>query len=100
ELADGLDELAAQNKQANEALQEAVDAVPDSTITEADIEALYETDADPEVVEELVTTYEAAQTVKAVYEEVVDAFDAVDANLDEFSEATNEVADNIRDIAE
>lgn len=100
ELADGLDELATQNKQANEALQEAVDAVPDSTITEADIEALYETEADPDVVEELVTTYEAAQTVKAVYEEVVDAFDAVDTNLDAFSEATNEVADHIRELAE
>lgn len=69
-------------------LQEAIQDIPDNTINEEQIKALYETleesDADDqtvEVVNQLVATYEAAQIVKNLNEQIPDQLATLIKNL-------------------
>jgi len=99
ELADGMDQLASQYGEANKALQDAMNQIPESTISQSDIEALYESNADQQVIDELVKTYQAAQTVKGAYEAVAEAFRAVEPSLGTFRDSTQEVANHLRELA-
>lgn len=100
ELADGLEQLASQYGKANKALKTALHQIPEATITEADIEALYQSGADVDVIDELVATYEAAQAIKATYDELEGAFDAVESNVTTYSQTTREVAKNVQSLAD
>ncbi|BAC12304.1 hypothetical conserved protein [Oceanobacillus iheyensis HTE831] len=100
ELANGMDDLASNYSDANQALENAINQIPESSISESDIEALYQSDADQEVVDELVATYEAAQSVKGAYDSVGEAFDAVEPSLTTFSESTREVSNHLRELAD
>ncbi|WP_339226109.1 YhgE/Pip domain-containing protein [Oceanobacillus sp. FSL K6-2867] len=100
ELADGMDQFGSNYEKANQALQDAVKQIPESSITEADIAALYESDADQEVIEELVATYQAAQTVKGAYKAASEAFDSVGSNLNTFSDSTREAANYLRSLTD
>ena len=96
ELADGMDQFGSNYEKANQALQDAMKQIPEPSITETDIAALYESDADQEVIEELVATYQAAQTVKGAYDAASEAFGSVGPSLHTFSESTREVANYSR----
>jgi X-X-X-Leu-X-X-Gly heptad repeat protein len=80
-------------------LDEAMRAIPDHQISESDIQSLYESGADPAVVEKLVDTYGAAQKAKGTYTAVSAAIAAVDSTLDEVSSATKEMGDTLKSIA-
>ncbi|WEG18819.1 YhgE/Pip domain-containing protein [Alkalihalophilus pseudofirmus] len=80
-------------------LDEAMTAIPDHQISESDIQSLYESGADPAVVEKLVDTYAAAQKAKGTYTAVGAAFAAVDSTLNEVSSATKEMGDTLKSIA-
>ncbi|MBP2079605.1 WXG100 family type VII secretion target [Oceanobacillus polygoni] len=100
ELADGMDQFGSNYEEANQALQKAIKQIPEPSISEADIAALHESDADQEVIEELVTTYQAAQTVKGAYEAAAEAFGSVGPSLHAFSESTREVAHYLRALTD
>ncbi|MFS0749283.1 YhgE/Pip domain-containing protein [Oceanobacillus sp. 1P07AA] len=98
ELANGMDELSSNYSDANKALENAINQIPESSISESDIEGLYQSGADQEIVDELVKTYEAAQTIKGTYDSVAEAFGAVEPSLTTFSESTREVSSHLRDL--
>ncbi|WP_080875685.1 hypothetical protein [Oceanobacillus timonensis] len=99
-LADELDTLSAGYGDAKEALKTAMDDIPEATLTEEDYQALYDSELDSEMVDELIGTYEAAQDALAVYNESVESFDAVEPTLDEFQTSTSDIANNVRDFAD
>ncbi|GLO64616.1 hypothetical protein AQ616_15035 [Oceanobacillus sp. E9] len=98
ELANGMDQLASNYSDANQALKNAINQIPDSSISDSDIEELYQSGADQEVVDELVKTYEAAQAVKGTFDSVGKAFGAIEPSLTTFSESTREVSGHLRDL--
>src|SRR5699024_11140770 len=55
--------------EANDKIDHWLDSLPNDTITKEEMEALYETDADPEVIDQLIAAYEASQTVASELEE-------------------------------
>lgn len=94
QMADGLDELQVQTQavsagyaQAASALDAAVAAIPDGTISEADIASLMalaqssDNPADAATASELVQTYQAAQAVKGTYAACSAAFEGANALL-------------------
>ncbi|MDM8101112.1 MULTISPECIES: YhgE/Pip domain-containing protein [Oceanobacillus] len=100
-LADELDSLSTGYGDAKEALQTAMEGIPEATLTEEDFQALYDSEAvDPAVVDELVGTYEAAQGALAVYYESVESFDAVEPALSEFQTSASDIASNIRTFSD
>jgi len=98
--AGALDELKDNYDDAWDALSGAIDGIPNSNISEKDIEKLYESGADKKTVDELVKTYEAAQRVKKTYEAVKDGFNVVSGALKESAKPLREMADQIDSIAD
>ncbi|WP_449355245.1 YhgE/Pip domain-containing protein [Virgibacillus natechei] len=93
ETADGLGELRENYDAAYGNLNDAINGIPDSDITEDQIGELLNSDVDQEVVNQLVDSYESAQTVKGTYEGVKEAFAAVTGTLDDVSGSLREMAD-------
>ena len=92
EIADGLAFLRENYATAYSTLDGAMMAIPEDSITEEEIQSLYESGADPAVLERLVKTYSAAQVAKGTYSAVKEGFDAVDARLLEVSGAITEIS--------
>ncbi len=99
ETADGLDLLKTNYGDAYVALDNAISTIPANEITEAEIQALYASGADPEVVKILVDTYTAAQTVKGTYAEVKPGFDAVESTLTSVNQSLRDMANNVDTMA-
>lgn len=99
ETADGLTTLKNNYKNAYSTLEKAITAIPTYDISEENIQALYESGADQEVVEKLVETYTAAQVAKGTYAEVKQGFDAVDSTLQDVIKALNEMDQNMDTMA-
>lgn len=100
EVENGLVGLKEQYGQANQALSQAIEAIPGYQITEADIQKLYESGADQTVVDQLVETYRASQTVKGTYAEVKEAFGAVAPALDQSASSLREMSANVTGMAD
>lgn len=100
ELADGLEEMGDSYGTAGETLQEAMNQIPEATLTEEDFNALYESGADQEVVGELAETYKAAQQVLTVYQGAAEAFDAVEPALSSFQESARGAASYMRELSD
>lgn len=100
EAATGLETLKENYDQAYGTLDEAINGIPDYEITEEQIAALYETEADSEVIDQLVETYGAAVTVKETYLTVQEGFDAVTESLSEVSTPIQEMASNLETMAD
>ncbi|AXF57453.1 YhgE/Pip domain-containing protein [Salicibibacter kimchii] len=95
EVADGLEELKENYDEAYGALDEAMVGIPDDDISEEQIASLYESNADPEVVDELVEMYGAASQAKETYHAVQEAFTSVTDILEQTSGSTREMAENL-----
>ncbi|WP_280770047.1 YhgE/Pip domain-containing protein [Salipaludibacillus daqingensis] len=95
----GLDNLNENYTVAYSTLDEAMVAIPDYDITEEEIEALYMSGADSDVVDQLVETYAAARTAKGTYSAVKEAFAAVEPSLDEVSGSIEEMANTMESMA-
>ena len=93
ETADGLDELRDNYDMAYSNLREAIDGIPNSDITEDQIEELLKSDVDQDVINQLIDSYESAQKVKGTYQEVKEAFDATTGTLEDVSSSVREMAD-------
>ncbi|WP_176475658.1 YhgE/Pip domain-containing protein [Paenibacillus sp. 7541] len=95
ETATGLGTLQENYAKAHGALQSAMAAIPEQAISEADIQQLYGSGADPAVVERLVETYAAAQTAKGTYSAVKAGLDAVDGVLGQVRASLAEMANQL-----
>lgn len=100
ETENGLTELNDSYQKAYEALNGSMKAIPSHNIQEEDIQKLYQSGADPEVVEQLVETYEAAQTAKGTYNQVNEAFAAVPSTLNTVIGSLSEMRSNLETMAD
>ncbi|MDT8860250.1 YhgE/Pip domain-containing protein [Alkalihalobacillus sp. MEB130] len=105
-MADGLKEVANGLTQLNEnypiafsALNEAMNGIPASGVSEEDIQQLYESGANPETIEHLVDVLVAAQTAKGTYDNVKEAFVAVGPALEGTNGAVHEMSNQLRTLA-
>lgn len=99
EAAAGLDTLQTNYAQAYAALDGAIKEIPADGITEEQIAGLYESGADPAVVDKLAASYAAAQKVKGTYAAVQEAFAAVEPTLIEISGSVTEMSGQLTSIA-
>ena len=99
ESADGLNELKQGYNRAYGTLDEAIDGIPNYNISEKQIGELYASGADSEVIDKLVETYAAAQTVKQTYLAVQEGFDSVSTTLEQVSSPITEMANHLDTMA-
>ena len=107
QAADGLEQAGAALAQLAEgygaaypALEQAVEAIPEPSVSEEDIGALMALAPDNEALAALVANYQAAQTVKAVWAQASAAFEAVQDNLPTLAEGVNSAAASLRQTAQ
>jgi len=109
QLADGLDgisggliELKNGFASAYAALDGAIQGIPDATISQEQITELY-TQTDPSqhaVLDQLIASYTAGQTVKGTYNQVKGAFDAVGSTIDTLSASVDTISATLDDMSE
>ncbi len=96
----GLSNLNTQYSQAYHALDQAMAGIPAYQISEEQIKALYQSGADPEVIDKLTKTYEAALTAKGTYDQVKEGFAAVGPALDQTTGSLNEMSAGLTEMAD
>lgn len=99
QTAAGLAELKENYALAYDALDEAILAIPDHEITDDQIETLYMSGADREVVGQLVDTYVAALTAKGTYVVTKQAFSAVGPTLNQMNDGITDMASTVEAMA-
>lgn len=99
EIANGLNELKTNYRDAYDALDQAINEIPEYQITNEEISALRESGADQEVINRLLATYEAAQKVKGTYSAVKPGFDAVGETLTGVNKSLSEMANQVDKMA-
>ncbi|MGM0842721.1 MAG: YhgE/Pip domain-containing protein [Bacillota bacterium] len=99
QAANGLSTLQQNYSQAYAALDGAMSGIPASELSEEKIAALYESGADPQVVDKLVESHQAAQRVKGTYASVKEAFAAVEPTLNQVSVSVNEMSGQLTSIS-
>ncbi|MFB1083427.1 YhgE/Pip domain-containing protein [Jeotgalibacillus sp. JSM ZJ347] len=100
EVGSGLTSLSGSYEQAYHALDQAIAAVPEHQISEADIAALYESGADEATVNKLVESYKSSLAVKETYRQTEEAFAAVPGALSESKGALAEMSSSLHTIAD
>lgn len=99
EVADGLIQLQENYAIAFSVLDEAMNNIPGSSLPEEEIQLLYASGANPEMIEHLVEVFVAAQTAKGTYDNVKAAFVAVAPTLEGTSGAANGISNQLRTMA-
>ncbi|WP_101845371.1 hypothetical protein [Halobacillus sp. Marseille-P3879] len=84
--------------EAYEALDQAIEAIPGYDISDENIEALYESGADEEVINQLVETYQSAQTAKQTYTNEKEAFSDVSSSLETNAGSISELSDRLLNV--
>ncbi|SFJ78822.1 X-X-X-Leu-X-X-Gly heptad repeat-containing protein [Halobacillus dabanensis] len=100
ETESGLTSLKDQYGKAQQALSQSIEAIPGYQISEEDIQALYESGADKEVVGQLVETYKAAAATKETYANVKEAFGAVGPALEKSAGSLSDMSANLYSMAD
>lgn len=83
------------------ALDGAIQGIPDATVSQAQMTALY-AQTDPSqhaLLDQLIASYAAGQTVKGTYNQVKSAFDAVGPTTDALAAAIDTIADALDDMS-
>ncbi|MFC4403409.1 YhgE/Pip domain-containing protein [Gracilibacillus xinjiangensis] len=99
ETAAGLSTLHENYVNAFHALDQAIEALPASGVNQEQINALYNSGANSNVVDKLVETYKAAVTVKETYRNVKEAFNAIDGTLNQVNGTLTEMSSSLKTIA-
>ncbi|MFV8827503.1 YhgE/Pip domain-containing protein [Alkalihalobacterium sp. APHAB7] len=99
QTADGLSLLNENYSVAYSTLGEAMNKIPDYSISEEEILALYASGADSATIDKLVETYSAALTAKGTYNAVKAGFDAVNTTLSEISTGVKEMGTTLATIS-
>ncbi|MCM3618538.1 YhgE/Pip domain-containing protein [Sutcliffiella horikoshii] len=100
ETANGLATLQENYGAAYAALDGAITEIPAGDLSEAEIASLYESGADPAVVDKLAANYAAAQRVKGTYAQVREAFAAVEPSLTQVDGAVRGMSGTLTTIAD
>lgn len=100
ETANGLDMLQENYGKVYNQLDRVMLQIPEGSISEEQIQALYESDADAQVVDQLVKTYIAAQTAKKTYLAVKDGVDAVSETLKHLSHPIYEMEKQLKTMSD
>jgi putative membrane protein len=100
ETGSGLTSLKDQYGKAHQALSKSIEAIPGYQISEEDIQALYESGADKEVVSQLMETYKAAAVTKETDANVKEAFNAVVPALDKSAGSLSDMSANLHSMAD
>ncbi|GEL78447.1 hypothetical protein [Tenuibacillus multivorans] len=100
ETENGLTDLKDQYGKAYSALDQSISAIPGHEISEKDIQALYDSDANSQVIDQLVETYQAAQTTKETYSNVKEAFKAVEPTLEGVISSLQDMRTNLETMAD
>ena len=100
ETANGLATLQENYGAAYAALDGAITEIPAGDLSEAEIASLYESGADPAVVDKLAANYAAAQRVKGTYAQVREAFAAVEPSLTQVDGAVRGMSGTLITIAD
>lgn len=98
EIKEGLISLKNGFSGAYEALDQAIEAIPAHEITEEEIIALKQSDANQETVDKLLEVYTASLTVKGTYAEVKEAFTSVTSTLETITASLETMATSIEDM--
>lgn len=99
DVADGLGTLRDNYDDAYNQLKGMIDDIPDGALTEEDIEQLRESGVDDDIVDQLLETYEKAQTVKEAFPELDHIFGSVKGTLDQTYQSMQEMAGNVDEMA-
>ncbi|WP_223703562.1 YhgE/Pip domain-containing protein [Sutcliffiella deserti] len=100
QTASGLTTLQENYSAAYNALDGAINEIPGHQLSEEEINALYESGADSEVLDKLVASYTASQKVKGTYGNVHEAFAAVEPSLNQVDESVIGISGTLSSIAE
>ncbi|MET3508086.1 YhgE/Pip domain-containing protein [Halalkalibacter oceani] len=100
ETSQGLAQLRTQYAAAYKQVNEAMNGIADQPVSQEQIEQLYASGADRDVVDQLVDAYSAAQKAKVTYSAAKQGFDAVDSILKEVSAGTKEMANSLTALAD
>ena len=101
DISGGLAELKKGFSSAYTALNDAIRGIPETAVTQAQIDALYAA-TDPTqhgVLDKLVASYSAGQTAKGTYNQVKDAFDSVGPTIDTLSGSIDTIAGTLNDMS-
>lgn len=79
-------------------LDEAINAIPATVISESALAELYETDIDSATVDVIIETYEAAQDVRLVYGEAEDSFIFIANSLDDLIDSIDFMIDMVDEV--
>ncbi|SER44345.1 X-X-X-Leu-X-X-Gly heptad repeat-containing protein [Gracilibacillus ureilyticus] len=99
ETATGLSTLQENYVNALNTLNEAVEAMPSHEITEEQINALYSSGANSDVVDKLVETYKSAKAIKTTYNQVKEVFFTVEGTLNQVNGSLNEMSGSLNTMA-
>lgn len=97
--AEGLELLRDNYDQAYRSLDEAINGIPDYEISTGDMNELRESDANEEVVEQLIEVYESSRNAKGTYQAVQELFGSVTGTLDQISDSMREMAEHAETMA-
>ncbi|NLP52416.1 YhgE/Pip domain-containing protein [Bacillus sp. RO1] len=100
DTADGLVKLQENYAGAYASLDGAITEIPAGDLSEEEIAGLYESGADPAVVDKLAANYAAAQKVKGTYAQVREAFAAVEPSLRQVDGAVRGISGTLTTIAD
>lgn len=81
-----------------DALSSSIETIPKDTIQQEEIEGLLESNANPEVIQQLIKSYEAAKRVQYIYEEAKAVFHAVPDALEQMDTSMNKVTDALEEM--
>lgn len=95
EVSRNLSELQQAFSASYNSLNEAMEGIPNHEISQAQIEQLKQSGADPDVVAQLLETYTAAQNAKGVFAAGQGSFAAVSGTLEQVSASLTEMAKNL-----
>lgn len=95
EIKDGLVSLNNGFSEAYDALGHAIETIPAHEITEEEVIALKQSDANQETIDKLLEMYAASLTVKGTYREVKEAFTSVTSTLETITDSLETMATSI-----
>lgn len=98
-IADELEKLDQSYSEALSILDEAIKKIPTFTITEEQIEELYNSGADKEVVDRLLETYYASQSATEAYDRVKERFQQVDGTISDMNGTVREWSGTIQTVS-
>lgn len=99
EVANGMQQLQGGYDNAWGALATSIQSIPQAGLSDADIAALYASNANQTTIDHLVKNYQAAQVVKGTYTQTKQVFDMVTSSLNQSRTALLEMAKQLEGAA-